>query len=134
MLNIATLDHLEVLTDMNIALRADEQIDNEMSRVEVKARMRNFITGKQFQVYTINADSGIVGYMVVDVIRKPPYLRQFFIETTKRSQGLGTSALAELRTLLASDRLDVEVMIWNPRAIKFYEKNGFKARVVGLRL
>lgn len=132
MLRKATIDDLQVLTTMNVALRADEQIDNEMSPSEVEARMRDFITGEQYQAYTINIESSIVGYMVVDVIREPPYLRQFFIEASKRGQGLGASALADLRTLLASDRLDVEVMIWNPRAIKFYEKNGFKARVIGL--
>lgn len=134
MLHEATIENLALLTEMNIALRADEQIDNEMSPEDVQARMRDFLIGSQYRVYTINSDAAIVGYAVVDVTRKPPYLRQFFIEASQRGQRLGTQALTELRQLLSTDRLDVEVMVWNPRAIKFYEKNGFKTRVVGLRL
>lgn len=134
MIREAKLGQLEVLTEMNITLRADEQMDNAMSRSEVEARMRNFITGEQYQVYTINSTGAIVGYAVVGVTRKPLYLRQFFIEAPKRGQGLGTQALTELRHLLSADRLDVEVMVWNPRAIRFYEKNGFRTRMVGLRL
>jgi|JI10StandDraft_1071094.scaffolds.fasta_scaffold1869991_1 ribosomal protein S18 acetylase RimI-like enzyme len=128
------LENLRILTKMNISLRAAEQMDNQMSDAEVEIRMKDFISGTQYRVFTIWQSSDVIGYAVIDVTRKPPYLRQLFISEKYRRFGNGKNALADLCKILATDHFDVEVMSWNTEAIKFYEKNGFKKRVVGLRL
>ena len=129
----AKLEDLNVLTEMNIQLRSDEKIDNVMSDKEVKSRMQSFIQSNEYKIYLLKDDDIDYGYALVNILKKPNYLRQLYIIKKFRNKGLGTKMLNELMEILNINEIDVEVMVWNERAIKFYENFGFKRRFLGLR-
>jgi predicted acetyltransferase len=133
-LRIATESDLKSLTEMNILLREDEKIDNHMTYEEIQNRMEGFIKGNEYKVFLFCVDSCVVGYAVLNIEKKPIYLRQLFIERTKRSLGLGKEALQKILEKEQIDELDIEVMTWNRRAYDFYRRNGFEERYSGMRL
>jgi ribosomal protein S18 acetylase RimI-like enzyme len=133
MLVEAKLDDLSVLTEMNIQLRSDEKIDNVMSANEVKSRMQSFIQSNEYKLYLLKDDDINYGYALINIVKKPNYLRQLYIIKEFRNKGLGTKLVNELMKILNINEIDVEVMVWNERAIKFYENFGFKRRFLGLR-
>jgi len=126
-------DNLKILTEMNILLRASEQIDNQMTDEDVERRMVSFIESTQYLVYTIHEGMNIIGYAVIDSERQPPYLRQLFLYEASRSKGIGRRILTDLKEILKTKEIDVEVMAWNTRAVKFYETNGAHLRTKGYR-
>jgi ribosomal protein S18 acetylase RimI-like enzyme len=133
-IRLAGIDDLDTLARMNVELRADERIDNVMTDVEVKDRMRGFLLGKTYKVHVFEEHGEIIGYSVVDVIRSPAYMRQFFIVRGSRRSGYGRKFFQLLVGALGADAIDVEVLVWNQGAIGFYEKIGFHPRYVGMRL
>jgi len=128
------LENLKTLTEMNLLLRAAEQIDNQMTEGAVEQRMLGFIEGKQYQVFTIREDKNIIGYAVIDSERKPPYLRQLFLYEAFRSKGIGRRVLLDLKEILGTREIDVEVMAWNNKAANFYETFGGQLRTKGYRI
>jgi Acetyltransferases len=129
-----TLQDLDLLVSMNVQLREDEKKDNEMSEDKIQKRMKGFLEGKQYQVVLIKEDQEIIGYSIIDIQRDPQYIRQLFIKSEKRNQGIGSIALEEIMMKFKMKKVDIEVMSWNKEAYKFYIKNGFKERYIGLRL
>jgi len=129
----ASIHNLEHLTEMNIKLRSDEKIDNIMSDNEVRDRMRVFLTEDEYEAYLLTDDKLVYGYALINLKSNPKYLRQIFIKNKYRSKGIGSKFIEMLLKKLELDTLDVEVMVWNERAIKFYEEYGFKKRYLGLR-
>ena len=126
-------ENLKTLTEMNILLRASEQIDNQMTDEAVERRMVSFIESTQYRIYTIREGMNIIGYAVIDSERRPPYLRQLFLHEAHRSKGIGRGILSDLKKILKTEEIDVEVMAWNSRAVKFYERNGAQLRTKGYR-
>lgn len=133
-LKIASLEHLDELTQMNIELRCEEGTDTPMSNDAVMRRMQQFISSDEFSVYLLKNDYLIYGYALVNVDAQPAYLRQLFIKEAYRNNGLGENFMTMLMKELAIDRLDVDVMLNNEKAIRFYERLGFRRRYLGLRL
>jgi ribosomal protein S18 acetylase RimI-like enzyme len=132
-LKIATIEHLEILTQMNIQLREDEQIDNIMSEKDVRDRMEGFLNGLVYKaILFINNDKAI-GYCLIDFTKKPLYLRQIFINREERSSGLGKMFLRMVMDNYDIKEIDVEVMVWNEKAINFYTNFGFKKRFIGMK-
>lgn len=130
---VATLKNLDVLTRMNVSLRADEQIDNVMTDAQVRERMRGFLDGN-YKAYLFVQDDNIVGYSLVDHSKNPLYMRQFFIERAWRRKGLGTAMFHLLMKQLKTTCIDLEVFSWYAPAIQFYEKLGFRTRCFQMRL
>lgn len=128
------LANLVLLTEMNIALRLAEKIDNSMTDSAVEARMKAFILGDEYQIYTIWHNHQIVGYAAIKADEDPLYLRQLYIKTEFRRLGIGGQALSEIRKIFPEQQIDVEVMAWNPEASRFYEKHEFKLRTLKFRL
>ena len=133
-LRIGSIDDIEELVIMNIALRTDEEIDNVMTNSEVKERMVGFITGKEYKAYILEInEKSIVGYGLIDITRNPIYLRQLFIKKEYRNKGFGKLIINEIMKINNSNSIDIEVMYWNEEAIKFYDNIGFKKRYLGMR-
>lgn len=129
----ATINDLHVLTQMNIQLRADEKMDNQMTDDEVEQRMKGFLEGENYKAYILKSPDTLYGYALIDITKKPVYLRQLFVEKPFRNKGLGREIIQKIMKTLAVKEIDVEVMVWNEQALHFYEKFGFKQRYVGLR-
>jgi ribosomal protein S18 acetylase RimI-like enzyme len=133
LLNEASIDDLEILTEMNINLRKDEMMDNVMADDEVRGRMKEFLTGNIYKTFILTDEKDLVGYILIDVTKKPCYLRQIYIKETFRSKGYGAHLIEKAMELLNINQIDVEVMIWNEKAVGFYERLGFNKRYLGLR-
>ena len=131
-LKVATIEYLEILTQMNIQLREDEQIDNTMSEKEVKDRMKGFISGDIYKAILFITKKQIQGYCLIDFTKKPLYLRQLFLNREERNTGLGKMYLGLVLEKYNIKEIDIEVIVWNENAINFYENFGFRKRYIGM--
>lgn len=129
----ASVEDLEILTAMNLLLREDEKMDNNMTENEVRKRMRFFIKSKRYEVFLFQEREIIKGYIVIEIFRKPLYIRQFFVKREFRRQGIGTCVLDMILQYFNTKEIDVDVLVWNTNAIAFYEKYGFRRRYLGMR-
>jgi ribosomal protein S18 acetylase RimI-like enzyme len=133
-LSPATIENTQELVEMNEQLVIDEQYDVILSKDELTARMKDFILGTTYKCYLVMRDDTCCGYCLVDITRKPLYLRHLFIKSKYRRMGIGKEVVEQLMKLSGSTSLDIEVMAWNKNAIAFYEKLGFTCRFFGMRL
>jgi len=129
----AKLNNLEELTRMNIQLRIDEKMDNVMTEGEVRKRIGEFLNSGTYEVILCSHENEIIGYGVMKVQAKPLYLRQLFIKPEFRGKGFGKEFLGKLIEYYETETIDIEVMVWNDPAIRFYEEFGFKRRYIGMR-
>jgi ribosomal protein S18 acetylase RimI-like enzyme len=129
----ATVNEIDILTEMNIQLRIDEEMDNTMSEKTVYNRMKEFLISNDYDVFIIVVDKADVGYVLVESTSTPLYLRQLFIKKEFRQNGYGRLTLSAILEFYSVDQIDLEVMSWNQSAIKFYENFGFKKRFIGMR-
>jgi ribosomal protein S18 acetylase RimI-like enzyme len=129
----ATIQDIEELTEMNVWLREDEKIDNIMSRNQVKERMQEFLNEKKYDVFLFENEGQIIGYSLLNIEQKPMYMRQLFIKREFRNSGYGKAAIDQIMESLKIVEIDIDVMIWNKSAIRFYESYGFKKRYLGMR-
>jgi ribosomal protein S18 acetylase RimI-like enzyme len=129
----AVFDDLPDLVHMNIGLRLDENMDDSLGEREVKERMFSFLAGNEYKVFLIQEDQVLLGYCVLNILLRPMYLRQLYIKEKYRNQGIGKQAIEALLEIMDIKELDIEVMYWNDKAIKFYETYGFKKRYLGMR-
>ncbi|MGY4759691.1 N-acetyltransferase family protein [Paenibacillus caseinilyticus] len=103
-----------------------------MNLKQLKDRMRGFIN-TDYKAYTFEVDDEIIGYALVNHIRKPLYLRQFFICRNCRRNGYGKLAFEKLLEVLDTRNIDIEVMYWNNTGYAFWKSLGFKERSVYMR-
>lgn len=130
----ATISDLSQLTAMNIQLRHAEKADTAMTPHQVNKRMHQFICAKNIRIYLLKQKENILGYALINTARQPLYLRQLFIKEAYRRRGYGVFLLTEILKKYESETFDVDVMVWNEDAIRFYENFGFKQRFISLRL
>ena len=132
---LATINDLAELSVLNKQLREAERTDNEMSDEEITKRMESFITGQVYKVHVLeNPEKEIIGYCVLDITREPNYMRQLFVKSQYRNNGYGKLLLKKVMEEYLLKEIDLEVMLWNESAIRFYEHIGFKSRYIGMRL
>ena len=129
----ATTDDVPLLTRLNIQLRADEKIDNVMSDEEVGRRMAGMLSGTYIVLLFTNDESEVVGYTLTDHARTPMYLRQLFVKKEFRKKGYGRELIQLTMKHLKIGEIDLEVMVWNENARRFYKRIGCKERYLGLR-
>lgn len=128
----AGLEDSEMLARMNLRLRADERMDDDLSDEEVRVRMKQMLAGT-YVALIFTRDGETVGYTLTDTARKPFYLRHLFVEARFRRMGLGKRIVELTAQLLGATELDLEVMTWNTEARRFYEALGSRKRYLGLR-
>jgi ribosomal protein S18 acetylase RimI-like enzyme len=130
----AKVDDLPVLARWYKDLRTDERMDNVMTDDEIRSQMESFLLGNTYKTYFLEVGGNVVGYGMLDVTRKPMYLRHLFIDRAHRKKGHGKALIRMLMATHGISEVDIEVMVWNEDALRFYEKLGFKARYFGMRL
>lgn len=123
---------LELLAVMNKQLIEDEEHDNKMDLQQLQERMYNFIH-TDYDAYIFEFNQQVIGYALVNVKATPLYLRQYFISREFRRSGFGTTAFYMLLDTLQTKTIDIEVLVWNKRARRFWGTLGFKDRSISMR-
>jgi len=129
----ASDDDLDILSVLNRQLIEDERHDNNMSIEQLRSRMKSFIH-TDYQAFLFEVEEKVVGYALVNQSTDPVYLRQFFICREHRRKGYGTQAFRLTLGAAKADRMDVDVLVWNHRGIKFWRSLGFEDRGIQMRL
>lgn len=131
-IRVCTEEDLDLLAVLNKQLIEDEQHDNRMSLDQLRERMQGFLRSN-YRAYLFENGAQTIGYALVDHARQPLYLRQFFICREVRRKGYGKKAFHQLLNLLATECIDLEVLSWNEKGIKFWRALGFKDRSIYMR-
>jgi ribosomal protein S18 acetylase RimI-like enzyme len=132
-IRICSDEDLDLLAVLNKQLIEDEQNDNSMTAKQLKERLRTFIHG-DYKAYLFEERGETIGYALVDHMRQPLYLRQFFISRNCRRRGYGKSAFEMLLEFLGTRNIDIEVMYWNSHGYGFWKSLGFRERSIYMRL
>lgn len=119
------LEDVPQLALLNKQLIEDEKSNNSMNVKELEERMMGFLN-TEYDAYFFFGEDSVVGYALVKKTCTPLYLRQFFIEREYRQKHYGTGAFHVLLEYLGVDRMDIEVLPWNERGMRFWESCGFK--------
>lgn len=120
-----TLKDISQLASLNKQLIDDEKSDNSMNMSELEERMSGFL-GSEYDAYFFVAEEKVIGYALVKNTCTPLYLRQFLIDRNYRKKHYGTEAFNALMEYLNIDSIDIEVLPWNERGIRFWESCGFR--------
>ena len=119
------LDDVPQLAFFNKQLIEDETSNNPMTIEELEERMTGFLKS-EYDAYFFLVDETVVGYALVKKTCTPLYLRQFLIEREYRRKHYGREAFRALLEYLGVGRMDIEVLPWNERGMRFWESCGFK--------
>ena len=149
-----TLADVPALARLNKQLIEDEQSDNPMNVGQLEERMRGFLEGSYEAFFftggndapgndapdtaqpgeSAGAPEQVIGYALADMARSPVYLRQFFICRDNRREHCGTRAFKLLTDALGVDTIDIEVLPWNERGMRFWKSLGFEEKCVAMQL
>lgn len=131
-LKLCSDDDLDLLTELNYQLIEDEGHENPLNKAALKERMKQFIH-THYKAFLFFNNGICVGYALMDVNRRPLYLRHFFICRPFRRNGYGTRAFYKLVELFGTREIDLEVLSWNIRGIEFWKSLGFHDRSIYMR-
>ena len=120
-----TLEDVLQLTFFNKQLIEDEKSNNPMSVEELGERMTGFLN-TEYDAYFFLVEEAVVGYALVKNSCAPLYLRQFLIAREYRRKHYGKEAFHLLLEYLGVEQMDIEVLPWNERGMRFWESCGFK--------
>lgn len=115
-----------ILAEMNLRLIRDEGHRNPMSQIELTERMSGWLSG-QYQGVLIKVQEQIVGYALYRHEPDFVYLRQLFVSSQFRRQGVAKAALEWLRQYAWPNAMliRVEVLIQNESGRAFWKSAGF---------
>jgi SAM-dependent methyltransferase/predicted acetyltransferase len=116
-----------LLAQMNKQLIRDEGHRNDMTLGELARRMKEWLEGG-YQAVLIEPDSLAIGYALFRFEQDHVYLRQFFVSSESRRQGVGRAALAWLWINLWRDapRVRLDVLLGNEEGLAFWRAVGFQ--------
>lgn len=133
LIEVATEDDLDLLTELNKQLNQDQQHDRILSEEQFRERMRTFLQAPEYKAYLFKHDGKIRGYALVNHESDPLYMRHFYICRDSRRSGYGRRFFEKLMKMLNAEQLDIQVLIWNERGRAFWEALGFKTRSLNMR-
>ena len=127
----ASGDDVPILAAMNRQLVEDEQHRNRFKPdAWFEERMRGFLT-EGYQAVLFELEEEVVAYALYT--RHPDhsdtiYLRQVFVDRTRRRQGIGREVMRLLKEEIwpQDRRVTVEVLVGNQVARAFYKAVGFQ--------
>jgi len=128
----AAHDDVPQLAAMNWQLIRDEGSDNPMTLAQLTVRMSEFLQGS-YDAWWMVVNQHTVGYILVDMGKKPLYIRHFFVAASFRRRGYGRTAFELLLAELQHVPLDVAVLNANATAVAFWQSVGFATRVYEMR-
>lgn len=118
---------IPLLAELNFQLMEDEAHPYPLEMPALRDRMTRWLEG-EYHVLLFRRGDRTSGYAVWRLEDRGAYMRHFFICRDQRRQGLGRAAMALLRrdALPKDHPLQIEVAVWNQRAIDFWHAIGFK--------
>ena len=132
-MEVSPCSNIALLTRMYKELAEDENSDTTQTDAQFQQCMEGFLKrGDHAFVFLIGRS--VIGYALVITDRKPYYLRHFYISRSKRRKGYGSTAFRGLLQTLGTDTIDLDVYVWNERAISFWRSLGFEPRAHLMRL
>lgn len=124
----ATEADLDFLADWNHRLIVEDLHRNSMTVPELRARMEGWMRTREYQP-VIFSESGPVAHAVYGVDGEKVHLRQFFVRSDRRREGIGSAAFAILRNELwpKPTRIVVEAVCrGKDNSIPFWRSVGFR--------
>jgi GNAT superfamily N-acetyltransferase len=136
----ATKADIDTLAEWNKQLIEDEGSTNPMTVEQLAERMTGFLNG-DYRAVIVTADGADTGYILYKQEkneyfpdRKSVYVRQYFIDRTKRSKGIGETAFNIIADKhLKGAELNLDVLEDNPKGRRFWEKIGFKPNYTAMK-
>jgi predicted acetyltransferase len=118
---------LDLLSTWNEQLIQDEGHRNSMTILELKRRMKDWIS-TDYKAVIFEAFGEPLAYALFIEKENEIYLRQLFVRRDKRQNGIGHQAIKILRDDIwpSNKRLTVEVLTSNATAVKFWHSVGYR--------
>ena len=130
----AGVEDLPLLARWNYSLIRDEGHRNQMTVDELTERMKIWLAGEYEAV--IFSDHEPVAYALYRKGSESIYLRQFFVVSDKRRNGVGRHAIETLKSQIwpTNTRLTVDVLSQNERGLSFWRNAGYQDYCVTLEI
>lgn len=131
----ATEADLQLLAKFNHQLIRDEGHRNRMTVSELEDRMRNWLRN-EYRAVIFGGDGDPVAYALYRQDPDSIYLRQFFVASQHRGQGIGRQAMNILRSQIWPHgwRIRVDVLVNNHAGYAFWKAVGFQDYAITLEL
>jgi len=123
---LATPADVAALVVMNRHLIEDQHHDSTASDDDLERRMRQWITGTEYEVGVVELEDGPVAYAVWRDDEDGIYLRQFFVSRDHRRSGVGRAGFTALRDRWTARPVKLDVLIHNDRGLAFWRSLGFR--------
>lgn len=107
------------LASFNKMLIDDGGCINSMSEIELEERMKQFLESG-YSAYFFTVDNKKIGYVLVNVVQTPFFVRHFYIVKDYRRKGYGTQAFKRLVEILDAKAIDLTVLVQNEIGYKFW--------------
>jgi C_GCAxxG_C_C family probable redox protein len=123
----ATDHDLDLLAQWNHQLICDEGHRNQMAMPELRERMRTWLSG-EYEAVIFLVDGEPAAYALYRDEGEDVYLRQLFVASDRRRQGIGREAVETLRSQVwpAARRLTVDVLTANTAGLSFWRAVGYR--------
>lgn len=123
----ATDEDVQLLAEWNHELIRDEGHRNRMSVPELRQRMNGWLAG-EYMAIIFALETTPVAYTLYREDEIEVYLRQLFVVTERRRQGIGREAVKILRERVwpQTKRLTAEVLTANHAGVCFWRAVGYK--------
>jgi GNAT superfamily N-acetyltransferase len=124
---IADSTDYPMLAAWNHQLIQDEGHRNPMTIAQLEQRMREWLSNGEYQAILFDEYDETVAYALFRETEKEIYLRQFFVVTHRRREGIGRRAIKQLFTECwpKNKRWTVGVLTQNQKAISFWRAMGY---------
>ncbi len=132
----ASESDLDLLAEWNHQLIQDEGHENPLSVPKLRKRMGMLLTTGYKAVIFSDEENNDVAYALYHEMAKEIYMPQFFVDRTRRREGIGRRAMGVLfDTVWPKDkRLTVEALCHNTSGIEFWRAMGFRDRSLMLEI
>ncbi len=131
----ATQKDVSLLAKMNQQLTLDEGHRNKMTLLQLEQRMSDFLRTK-YTAVIVSSDNDDIGYALYREEPEWVYLRQIFVKSEMRREGVGRKIICWLKKNPWKDskRIRVEVLVDNLEGISFWHAVGFKVYCITMEM
>jgi ribosomal protein S18 acetylase RimI-like enzyme len=125
-IRFANVEDADTLGALNAQLIRDEGHRNSMTVPQLVDRMAGWLQG-EYEAVVVEESGGIVGYALFRRETDYVYLRQIFVRTESRRQGIGRSLIQWLvkNAWQAAPRVRIDVLVGNEAGLRFWKAIGF---------
>lgn len=123
---------IALLSRLYQELLEDESFDGLRTLDELRDGMASHL-GAGEVAFLFMAEDRVVGYALIVVTKSLPYIHHFYICRDARRHGFGKEAFYVLLDTLKTDRIDLDVFVWNERGRAFWSSLGFVPRSIIMR-